>query len=39
MSDRTKAQWRLWIEYLLAKADHDEVTATRKLDELMETIS
>jgi len=34
-----KAQWLLWIEYLLAKADHDEITAARKLDELMETLS
>jgi hypothetical protein len=32
-------RWQLWIEYLLAKADHDEAAAARKLGELMETLT
>jgi hypothetical protein len=32
-------RWRLWIEYLLAKADGDEIKAAQKLNELMETLS
>jgi hypothetical protein len=39
MSERTQTQWRLWTEYLLAKADGNEVEAAQKLSELMETLS
>lgn len=35
-NERTEQQWRLWLEYLLAKADGDEITATQKLKELLE---
>jgi hypothetical protein len=31
-----QAQWRLWIEYLLAKADGDKTTAAQKLIALTE---
>lgn len=36
MSERTQAQWLLWIEYLLAKAAGNEVEAAQKLKLLTE---
>lgn len=38
MSTRTQAQWALWIEYLQAKSDHNEVEAAQKLKLLTEDL-
>jgi hypothetical protein len=38
MSLHTVQLWQLWLEYLLAKAANDEITAAQKLNDLMETL-
>jgi|SoiMethySBSTD1v2_1073268.scaffolds.fasta_scaffold2760402_2 hypothetical protein len=38
MTTRTQAMWLLWIEYLLAKADGNEVEAAEKLKLITEDL-